>query len=675
MDIYREIDQLNPKQKEAVMYTDGPLLILAGAGSGKTRVITTRTAYLIHTGIRAESVLSVTFTNKAAREMKGRIIALLQTGKRNVPIISTFHSFCLRILRKEMKYLGLRKNFTIYDTSEQVSLLKNLLHDITVYRKQFKAEVILDRIGKLKNSSTSLQDLNTSKQDDLSIIVERVYPEYQKALRALNAVDFDDLLLLVIELFRKESHLLEAYQDRFRYIMVDEYQDTNRVQYTLLKLLAGKRKNLCVVGDDDQSVYAWRGANPGNILDFENDFPGTKVIRLEQNYRSMGNILEAANGVIRNNRKRMEKSLWTSEGMGPGVKIMRAPDGEEEAKLVAGKILHLITSKDLSYDDFAIIYRANIFSRPFEAALRKNRIPYSVVGGTSYFDRKEIKDLASYLKIILNRYDDISLLRIANLPRRGIGNTSLGRLQDYAEQEKLSLLETFGRADKVHGIPGQTAKKVSDLADMIDNYRAGFLKNKEMAKQLSKLIAEIDFTKHIRSFYKTDDVALKRIDYINAFVESLKYYEETEDSPSLQGFLETLALDNNPEKDEKKGGVTLVSLHSSKGLEFPVVFIVGVEDEIIPHRKSLLDKGGLEEERRLMYVGITRAMKELFLTYTKYRVRYGSKTPSTPSPFLEEIPAGVVEYIDTVNSVETDKTEEKIDIRADYAKVMKILDS
>lgn len=670
MDKY--IRSLNPAQHEAVTTTEGPLLVLAGAGSGKTRVITARAAYLIHKGVSHDSIIAVTFTNRAAREMRERITSLLKKSKKKAPIVSTFHSFCLQILRKEMKHVGLRKNFTIYDTSEQASLLKNLLIDISLYNKQFKPEVILDRIGKLKNSFAAPEDLDGSGHDPLSIITARVYPEYEKTLRAMNAVDFDDLLLLVIKLFREVPAVLEEYRERFRYIMVDEYQDTNRVQYTLLKLLAGKRKNLCVVGDDDQSVYSWRGASLGNILDFEGDFNGTKVIRLEQNYRSMGNILAAANSLITNNSQRMVKSLWTSEGEGPVIKIMKAPDGEGEARIVVGKIQHLMESRKLDYRDFAIIYRANVFSRLFEEELRRKKMPYTVVGGTSYFDRKEVKDIASYMKIILNKYDDVSLLRIANVPRRGIGTTSIGKLHEHAGEKKISLMDAFSNAGGVDEVNAKTSSNAAALADMLKRYRTEFSKGKDMAKLLARFIDEIGLHDHIRGFYKTDDVVEKRIDNVTAFIESLKYYEENEESPSLQGFIETLALDDKPEKEKEQSGVTLVSLHSSKGLEFPVVFIVGVEEDMIPHIKSADEPGGLEEERRLMYVGITRAMKELFLTYTAYRVKYGTKTMSMPSQFLGEMPDEIIEHIGFEGEAEEFDAED-IDIKDDYDRIMGIL--
>ncbi|MBI4826777.1 MAG: UvrD-helicase domain-containing protein [Nitrospirae bacterium] len=670
MDKY--IRSLNPAQHEAVTTTEGPLLVLAGAGSGKTRVITVRAAYLIHKGVPSDSLIAVTFTNRAAREMRGRITSILKKSKKKAPIVSTFHSFCLQILRKEMKHVGLRKNFTIYDTSEQASLLKNLLIDISLYDKQFKPEVILDRIGKLKNSFTAPEDMDSSGHDPLSIIMARVYPEYQKTLRAMNAVDFDDLLLLVIKLFREVPAVLEEYREKFRYIMVDEYQDTNRVQYTLLKQLAGKRKNLCVVGDDDQSVYSWRGASLGNILDFEGDFKGTKVIRLEQNYRSMGNILTVANSVITNNSRRMEKSLWTSEGTGPVIKIIKAPDGEGEARIVVGKIQELMETRKLDHKDFAVIYRANVFSRLFEEELRRKKMPYTVVGGTSYFDRKEVKDLASYMKIILNKYDDVSLLRIANVPRRGIGITSIGKMHDHAGAQKISLMDAFINANGVEEVNAKTAANAAALADMLKRYRTDFSKGKDMAKLLASFIDEIGLHDHIRGFYKTDDVVEKRIDNVTAFIESLKYYEENEKSPSLQGFIETLALDDKPEKEKENSGVTLVSLHSSKGLEFPVVFIVGVEQDMLPHSKSIDEPGGLEEERRLMYVGITRAMKELFLTYTAYRIKYGTKTLSMPSQFIAEMPDKIIEHIGIEGEGEEMDAEE-IDIKADYDRIMGIL--
>ena len=647
MDIRKELAGLNPRQKEAVLHTEGPLLILAGAGSGKTRVITVRTANLIHTGIRAGSVLAVTFTNKAAREMQGRVKAMIR-GEKGSPVISTFHSLCLKILRREIEHLGFRKNFTIYDTSEQVSLLRNILSDIRFYDRSFKAESILERISRTKND---LVPPGAAQQDEsIEEISAMLYPRYHAALQSLNAVDFDDLLLLTLRLFREYPAVCEKYRERFAYIMVDEYQDTNRVQYELIKILAGTRRNLCVVGDDDQSIYGWRGADLGNILDFEKDFPGTVTVRLEQNYRSFGHILCAANGVIRNNTRRMEKSLWTERGDGPKVNMFRAADAESEAVWVADRISMIKFERNVPYEDFAIIYRANMFSRPFEAAMRSKRIPYVVVGGTSYFEHKEIKDLAAYLKIIANPSDDLSLLRAAGAPKRGLGTSALTLLSNYAQSNSIGLLDAFEKAREVPEISQKAAASAENLFGLIGRYRDLFNKSHGtgMGKLLKALIEEIGYREYIIGLYKTPEAALKRVENMDGFIESLSHYESAEASPSLQGFLETMALtDLMKEKEEKGGrGVTLISFHSVKGLEFPVVFIAGIEEDMLPHRKSADRDEDVEEERRLFYVGITRAMDELYLTHTEHRSKYGKEKGSVPSRFLRELPDESVRKID-----------------------------
>lgn len=630
------------------MHTDGPLLILAGAGSGKTRVITMRTAYLISTGVAARSVLAVTFTNKAAREMKERVNSLITTrGHNGSPVISTFHSFCLKVLRREIEHLGYRKDFTIYDTSEQVSLLRNILSDIKFYDKSFKAESILERISRTKNEFAP-SETTTPADKPIEEASARVYPKYLEALKSLNALDFDDLLLLTLRLFREHPGVLEKYQERFRYIMVDEYQDTNRVQYDFIKLLAGRRKNLCVVGDDDQSIYGWRGADLGNILDFEKDFPGTVIVRLEQNYRSCGHILKAANGVITNNEKRMAKSLWTGRGDGPKVKVLKAQDTDDEADWLSKRIAAIRFERNNPYEDFAVIYRANIFSRPFEEALRRQRIPYSVVGGTSYFENKEIKDLAAYLKIIANPSDDLSLLRAANAPKRGLGTSTLGAISEFGRTQSISLLAAFGRASEITGLSQKAAAAAGSLFDLIGRYRELFGKGREMGKKLKALIEEINYNNYITELYKTPETVFRKTANLDGFADSIAYYESNGQSPSLHGFLETLALTDLMESKEEKGGrgVTLISFHSSKGLEFPVVFIVGTEEDILPHRKSTDTVEGIEEERRLFYVGITRAMNELYITYTNHRTKYGKEAASAPSRFLEEIPAEFIKKLD-----------------------------
>ncbi len=668
MDIYRAIDRLNPRQKEAVMHMDGPLLILAGAGSGKTRVITTRAAYLIHKGVEPGSVLAVTFTNKAAKEMRERVKSMLK-GKGKVPVISTFHSLCLRILRREIEALGYRKDFTIYGTSEQLSLMRNIMSEIKFYDKSFKAEAMLERISRAKNDFVSPDD--PAPDDPVVEVSEIIYPRYLDALKSMNVLDFDDLLILTLKLFREHPDVLEKYREKYKYIMVDEYQDTNRIQYDFIKLLAGERMNICVVGDDDQSIYAWRGADISNILDFEKDFPGTVTVRLEQNYRSYDHILKAANGVIKNNKKRMEKSLWTDRGDGPKVNIFKAVDTEDEAEWAAERISMIKDSRNVLYEKFAIIYRANIFARPFEEALRGKRIPYTVVGGTSYFERKEVKDLAAYLKVMANPTDNLSLLRVINAPRRGIGPSTITKFSDHAQLNSISMFDAFGRADEIAGLSKRAAASGMKLYELICCYSAMFNVGKDMGKVLKDLIDEIDYRDYIMGLYKTPEVAHRKIDNIDGFVDSITHYESVDSSPSLLGFLETMALTDllEEKKDEKDlFGVTLISFHSSKGLEFPFVFIAGAEEDLLPHKKSVNTQGGLEEERRLFYVGITRAMNELFITYTERRTKYGKEAPSLPSRFLEEIPEEVSEEIGRF--VEMEPEEEKAFVKNMYDSFM-----
>ncbi len=667
MDIYGEIARLNPRQKEAVLHRDGPLLVLAGAGSGKTRVITMRTAYLIHTGVSAGSVLAVTFTNKAAREMKKRVATMIRGRKRGA-VISTFHSLCLRILRQEIELLGYRKDFTIYDTSEQVSLMRNIMSDIRFHDRSFKAESILERISMTKNEFVRPNDApDADPVEDASAFV---YPRYREAMKAMNALDFDDLLLLALRLFREHPEVLERYSDQFRYIMVDEYQDTNRIQYEFIRLLAGKRKNLCVVGDDDQSIYGWRGADISNILDFEKDFPGAVTVRLEQNYRSFDHILRAANGVIMNNTKRMEKSLWTKRGDGPKVNIFMALDTEDEADWVAGRIAVKGDDRNVRFEDMAVIYRANTFSRPFEAALRRMKVPYKVVGGTSYFERREIMDIAAYLKIMANASDDLSLLRAVSAPKRGLGPSALGLLSDFARSHSSGLLDAFGKASGIDGLSPGAAASAEELFGLILRYRQMFTRKGGMGKTLEALIDEIHYRDFLTRLYKTPEAAYRRIENIDGFIESMSRYESSGNSASLQGFLEAMALtDMIGEKEEKEGqGVSLISFHSSKGLEFPIVFIVGAEEEILPHRKSAGNDEGIEEERRLFYVGITRAMRELFITYTGHRKKYGKEVPSVPSRFLGEIPEDVTSILDRFEKLAPE--EEKAYVKGLYESFM-----
>lgn len=657
--INREIDSLNPRQREAVLNTKGPLLVLAGAGSGKTRVITMRVAHLISKGVPAESILALTFTNKAAREMKGRVSGMLGRKKEKRPVISTFHSLCLRILRKEIEHLGYRKDFTIYDTSDQLSLMRNLMQDVKVEDKSFKVESVMERISWTKNGVTAPSDTRDPKIDDLGAISQSLQVRYQNAMKAFNAVDFDDLLLLTLKLFKDHPDVLDRYIEKFDYIMVDEYQDTNSVQYRFIKMLAGAKMNLCVVGDDDQSIYGWRGADIGNILRFEKDFQGAKVVRLEQNYRSRGYILKAANGVIKNNSSRMGKTLWTERGLGPKIRVIKTDTAENEADWVAERIALIKYEKKRSYDDFAIIYRANLLSRPFEEALRKERIPYTVIGGTSYFERREIKDLVAYLKIIANPKDNLSLIRIANTPKRGLGALTLERLANFANETSVSLLEAFKNADKVPELKEKTAAVASDLALLIEKSRDHFAERGKMGQAMKDLLLNIGYKDYLFELFKTPDVAARKVENVDSFTETLSGYEISEAPADLPGFLETMALtDMDESKDDDRFGVTLISLHSSKGLEFPVVFLAGMEDGILPHKKSIYSEGGLDEERRLCYVGITRAMEDLYITHTSHRIKYGKEEPSEPSRFIEEIPKEVIEEPDKLVETCPKKKEE-----------------
>jgi len=658
--ISHEIHRLNPRQKEAVLYTEGPLLVLAGAGSGKTKVITMRVAHLIDKGVSSDEVLAVTFTNKAAREMRERVSSMLKGKIDSLPVISTFHSLCMRILRKEIEHIGYRKDFTIYDTSDQLSLVRNLMSDVKVLDKSVKVESVMERISWAKNGMNASKDIEDSETDDVGALSRSLYSRYQEAMKAFNAVDFDDLLLLTLKLFREHPEVLERYVDRFRYIMVDEYQDTNSIQYQFIRMLAGERMNLCVVGDDDQSIYGWRGADIGNILSFEKDFAGAKVVRLEQNYRSFGYILKAANGVIKNNSKRMGKSLWTERGLGPKIKLSPCADKESEAQQVAERISIIRYEKKRKFDDFAIIYRANLLSRPFEEALRKERIPYTVIGGTSYFERKEIKDLAAYLKVIANPADDLSLLKISNTPRRGLGATTLEKLANFAREEGISLFDAFKRAGELENINEKLAFKVLEFAALLENLMAPFKCKGKMTGAIKELIREIGYKDYLFEVYKTVEVAARKIENVESFTESLSQYELEEPESTLQGFLEAMALtDMEESKEDESYGVTLISLHSSKGLEFPVVFLVGMEDGILPHKKSIFTEGGLDEERRLCYVGITRAMEELYISHTDFRSKYGKDEPSTPSRFIDEIPDEVLERENDSQLADPDDSDKK----------------
>lgn len=642
---------LNSQQQAAVRHDQGPLLLLAGAGSGKTRVITSRIAYLVgERGVPPDRILAVTFTNKAAREMQERVTEEVGRKQAKGMVVATFHALCVRMLKEDIERLGYKKNFSIYATADQARLVRDLMQQLQVDGKKFDAERLLWVISDAKNRLVPPERFIARARDEYSTLAAELYPRYQKALKAFNAVDFDDLIMLVVRLLQEFPAAREKYRERFRYLMVDEYQDTNAAQYLLLKLLAGKHRNLCVVGDDDQSIYGWRGADLGNILDFEKDFPGAEVIRLEQNYRSTGNILAAANAVIRNNKKRKDKALWTSGEAGRRIEYLRCEDEEDEARLVMERIHAERFKHNLNYRDFAILYRTNVQSRAFEEQLRYENIPYVLIGGQQFFDRKEVKDAIAYLRVLVNPRDEVNLLRILNYPKRGIGETSADRLIRYSAELNRPLWQVLADPSGVDELGDKTIEAVTGFVSLLERYRKSFAHTRDLAHTARELFAEIKLEDEI--YRGTDDPvkARRRADNVEEVVNAMASYEEREEKPTLAGFLDKVSLldRDQPNRDgkEKKlqqDAVVLMSLHSSKGLEFPVVFMVGMEEEYLPHKKSIEETFDIEEERRLCYVGITRARNHLLLLNAAARKKYGKPQPRLPSRFLEEIPAELLD--------------------------------
>ncbi|MDO3378711.1 ATP-dependent helicase [Geoalkalibacter halelectricus] len=676
-----ELSLLNPQQREAACHGEGPLLILAGAGSGKTRVITCRIAHLSAArGVAPENILAVTFTNKAAREMRERVEEMLGKKRCKGMVIATFHSLCVRILREDIEALDYKKNFSIYSTADQLRLIKDLIQQVDIGGRKFDAERVLYAISDAKNRLVPPEKFAVKYHDDYEYMAAAVYPRYQKALKAFNAVDFDDLIMLVARLLQEHPAVLEKYRARFRYILVDEYQDTNAAQYLLLKLLAGGHHNLCVVGDDDQSIYGWRGADLGNILEFERDFPGARVVKLEQNYRSTGNILAAANAVIKNNGKRREKALWTADGAGPRVDYLLCEDEEDEARAVMERIHGERFREELNYSDFAILYRTNVQSRAFEEQLRYENIPYVLIGGQQFFDRKEVKDLIAYLKVLVNHRDEVNLLRILNYPKRGIGETTADRLIRHSAQTQKPLWEVLKSAGELDDLGDKAQEAIAAFVALMERYRRLFNRHGMMVETLRELIAEVRLEQEI---YRTVDDPVKarrRVENMEEVANALASYLEREESPSLPGFLEKVSLldEERPGRDSKekklqRDAVVLMSIHSSKGLEFPHVFLVGMEEEFLPHKKTLTETFDLDEERRLCYVGITRARRRLVLTGARRRKKYGEMQLRVPSRFLAEIPA---ELLNASRGEEPPQLpEEEKDQRASkaFANIMSIL--
>ena len=673
MSIY---DTLNPPQREAVAQTEGPVLILAGAGSGKTRVLTHRIAYMMdEKGVNPWNILAITFTNKAAQEMRERVDKLVGFGSESI-WVSTFHSACVRILRRHIDNLGYDTNFTIYDTDDQKSLMKDVCRKMNIDTKIYKERSLLAQISHAKDELLTPDDMEMKAAGDYNIKkVASVYREYQAALRKNNALDFDDLIVKTVELFEKCGAVLEYYQERFKYIMVDEYQDTNTAQFKFISLLAQRYQNLCVVGDDDQSIYKFRGANIGNILGFEHVFPDARVIRLEQNYRSTRNILNAANQVIANNTERKAKTLWTENEEGSKVHFRQFLNAYEEAEYVAGEIGKLKRNGLGNYRDCAILYRTNAQSRIFEEKFIAANIPYKLVGGVNFYARKEIKDLLCYLKTINNARDDLAVQRIINVPKRGIGATTLGRVQDYADNMGISLYEALRVAEEVPSI-GRSLSKIDGFVTFIQ-----MLKSKADVLTVEEILQEvIDSTGYVAELEAEDtEESRARIENIDELISKTVAYqeamEEQNQPATLSGFLEEVALVADIDTvDPDQDYVLLMTLHSAKGLEFPKVFMVGMEDGIFPSHMTISygDDGEMEEERRLCYVGITRAMKDLTLTCAQQRMIRGETQYNRVSRFVREIPRELVDLGHTIQEKKP-KVEELIPTPAKYSKMKEIL--
>ena len=640
MSIY---DSLNNKQQEAVFLTEGPLLILAGAGSGKTRVLTHRIAYLIEEkSVNPWNILAITFTNKAAGEMRERVDNLIGFGAESV-WVSTFHSMCVRILRRYADRIGYTNSFTIYDTDDQKTVMKEVCKKLQIDTKNLKEKTILGKISACKDELIGAEQFLKETQNDFGMKkIAMAYSEYQKQLKSNNAMDFDDLIFKTVELFRMNPDVLESYQERFKYIMVDEYQDTNTAQFKLISLLAGKYRNLCVVGDDDQSIYGFRGANINNILDFEKIFNDAHVIKLEQNYRSTQNILDAANQVISNNYGRKSKTLWTDNGEGEKINFTAYNTGFDEANGIVSDIKTKVEERKYDYRDIAILYRTNAQSRALEEKFVQNNIPYRVFGGVNFYARKEIKDILAYLKTIDNATDDVAVKRIINVPKRGIGQTTIDRVSIYADENEISFYDALRDARNISTI-SKGASKIEPFTNMIQ-----MLRSKASVYSVTELVEDVvEDTGYIQYLKdtETEDEVEQRVENINELITKAKNYDDTAEEPTLSGFLEEVALVADIDNlDENTNRVVLMTLHSAKGLEYPVVYLAGLEDGLFPSYMTITseDPNALEEERRLAYVGITRAMKELNLSAAKQRMIRGETQYNKVSRFVKEIPRNLL---------------------------------
>lgn len=635
------LDGLNREQQQAVQHTEGPLLILAGAGSGKTKVLTVRIAYLLAQGVNPYEILAITFTNKAAKEMKSRVEGLVGDVANRI-WLSTFHSFCAKFLRFELdNFLGYNSNFTIYDTSDSQVVIKAALKALNLDDKYYPVGAMISAISDAKNKLMFASDYRKQARDFYQQKVADVYEYYERELRKNNALDFDDLLLIAVKLLQSNAAVLEKYSKRFKYVMIDEYQDTNHAQYLLAYLLSSHWKNIAVVGDADQSIYAWRGADIQNILDFEKDYPNCTSIKLEQNYRSTKIILDAANAVIDNNEGRPEKNLWTDKVEGAKIQHFMAQSEHEEAAFIGDTIVKKHDIHGVPYGDMAILYRTNAQSRVLEEALIKRALPYTMVGGTKFYDRKEIKDVLAYLRVLYNPFDDLSLLRIINVPKRSIGATTVSKLQDYARENGTSLFMTLTQLHLVDTIKGKTKEKLEEFGILIFTLVAE-MDDKSVLDILEAILDRTGYLSQLEE--STDPQDQARAENIGELLSVAKDFQDTNPTGTVEDFLEQVALVNDVDSfEQEESKVTLMTLHAAKGLEFPIVFLGGLEEGLFPHSRTLMNPEEIEEERRLAYVGITRAEKELYISNATTRTVFGRTSSYLPSRFIDEIPAELVD--------------------------------
>lgn len=643
---------LNKEQQQAVQYTEGPLLILAGAGSGKTKVLTVRIAHLLAQGVNPYEILAITFTNKAAKEMKSRVEGLVGDVANRI-WLSTFHSFCAKFLRFELdNFLGYNSNFTIYDTSDSQAVIKAALKALNLDDKYYPVGAMIGAISDAKNKLLFASDFRKQARDFYQQKVADVYEYYERELRKNNALDFDDLLLVAVKLLQSNEAVLDKYSKRFRYVMIDEYQDTNHAQYLLAKLLASHWKNIAVVGDADQSIYAWRGADIQNILDFEKDYPNCTSIKLEQNYRSTKIILDAANAVIENNEGRPKKNLWTDKTEGAKIQHFTAQSEHEEAAFIGDTIAKKHDIHGVPYGDMAILYRTNAQSRVLEEALIKRALPYTMVGGTKFYDRKEIKDVLAYLRVLYNPFDDLSLLRIINVPKRSIGATTVAKLQDYARANGTSLFMTLTQLHLVDTIKGKTKEKLEEFGILIFTLVAE-MEDKTVLDILESILDRTGYLAQLEE--STDPQDQARAENIGELLSVAKDFQDTNPNGTVEDFLEQVALVNDVDSfEQEESKVTLMTLHAAKGLEFPIVFLGGLEEGLFPHSRTLMNPEEIEEERRLAYVGITRAEKELYISNATTRTVFGRTSSYLPSRFIDEIPEELVDGLRAKRKVPDD---------------------